>query len=227
MTLASSDTLRNHWWWRPGWSVGRRFYTWHLTWEGQDDVHRLAAEYRDALAPFAGELTLIPDRWLHLTMQGIGFVGEVAEKDVRAIADAASERLAAVPAFDVQVGPHVLAPEAVLLTVHPAGSVHAVRSAIRGAIGDVLNDVDPGHAPRGNHADNPGHDQNARDESAEPIGLPLLHGRLPGAVELGHCARPFREAVSRRRFGAYRPGCSPAVGRLSVLCRCPLALSSA
>ena len=141
MTLASSDTLRNHWWWRPGWSVGRRFYTWHLTWEGQDDVHRLAAEYRDALAPFAGELTLIPDRWLHLTMQGIGFVGEVAEKDVRTIADAASERLAAVPAFDVQVGPHVLAPEAVLLTVHPAGSVHAVRSAIRDAIGDVLNDV--------------------------------------------------------------------------------------
>ncbi|MFK4110238.1 2'-5' RNA ligase family protein [Streptomyces sp. NPDC002176] len=141
MTLTSSDTLRNHWWWRPGWSVGRRFYTWHLTWEGQDDVHRLAAEYRDALAPFVGELTLIPDQWLHLTMQGIGFVGEVAEKDVRAIADAASGRLAAVPAFDVQVGPHVLDPEAVLLTVHPAGSVAEVRDAIRGAIGDVLHDV--------------------------------------------------------------------------------------
>ncbi|MFD4541788.1 2'-5' RNA ligase family protein [Streptomyces bauhiniae] len=141
MTLTSSDTLRNHWWWRPGWSVGRRFYTWHLTWEGQDDVHRLAAEYRDALAPFAGELTLIPDRWLHLTMQGIGFVGEVAERDVRGIADAASERLAAVPAFDVQVGPHVLDPEAVLLPVQPVGPVAGVRDAIRGAIGDVLHDV--------------------------------------------------------------------------------------
>ncbi|MFG2811997.1 2'-5' RNA ligase family protein [Streptomyces sp. NPDC048410] len=141
MTLTSSDTLRNHWWWRPGWSVGRRFYTWHLTWEGQDDVHRLAAEYRDALAPFAGELTLIPDRWLHLTMQGIGFVGEVAERDVRAVADAASERLAAVPAFDVRVGPHVLAPEAILLPAHPAGPVTEVREAIRGAIGDVLHDV--------------------------------------------------------------------------------------
>ncbi|MFI9391717.1 2'-5' RNA ligase family protein [Streptomyces bauhiniae] len=141
MTLTSSNALRNHWWWRPGWSVGRRFYTWHLTWEGQDDVHRLAAEYRDALAPFAGELTLIPDRWLHLTMQGIGFVGEVAERDVRAIADAASERLASVPAFDVQAGPHVLAPEAILLPVQPAGSVAEVRSAIRGAIGDVRDAV--------------------------------------------------------------------------------------
>ncbi|MFG3196036.1 2'-5' RNA ligase family protein [Streptomyces sp. NPDC048208] len=141
MTLTSSNTLRNHWWWRPGWSVGRRFYTWHLTWEGQDDVHRLAAEYRDVLAPFAGELTLIPDRWLHLTMQGVGFVGEVAEREVRAIADAASEKLAAVPAFDVQVGPHVLDPEAVLLPVQPAGAVAEVRDAIRGAIGDVLHDV--------------------------------------------------------------------------------------
>ncbi|MFG3045879.1 2'-5' RNA ligase family protein [Streptomyces sp. NPDC048241] len=143
MTLTSSNTLRNHWWWRPGWSVGRRFYTWHLTWEGQDEVHRLAAEYRDALAPFAfaGELTLIPDRWLHLTMQGIGFVDEVAERDVRAIADAARERLAAVPAFDVQAGSHVLAPEAILLPVQPAGSVAEVREAIRGAISDVLHDV--------------------------------------------------------------------------------------
>ncbi|MER8014515.1 2'-5' RNA ligase family protein [Streptomyces griseoluteus] len=141
MTLTPSSTLRNHWWWRPGWSVGRRFYTWHLTWGGQDDVHRLAAEYRDALAPYAGELTLIPDRWLHLTMQGIGFVGEVAERDVRAVVDAASERLAAVPAFDVRVGPHVLAPEAVLLPVQPGGSVDAVRGAVRGAIGDVLGKV--------------------------------------------------------------------------------------
>ncbi|MEU4109427.1 2'-5' RNA ligase family protein [Streptomyces sp. NPDC027717] len=141
MTLTSSNTLRNHWWWRPGWSVGRRFYTWHLTWEGQDDVHRLAAEYRDVLAPFAGELTLIPDRWLHLTMQGVGFVGEVADRDVHAVSAAARERLAAVPAFDVQVGPHVLDPEAVLLHVHPASAVPQVRDAIRGAIGDVLNDV--------------------------------------------------------------------------------------
>ncbi|MFD5815622.1 hypothetical protein [Streptomyces sp. NPDC127038] len=48
--------------------MGRRFYTWHLTFEGQDDVHRLAAEYRAALAPLGDSVTLIPDRWLHLTM---------------------------------------------------------------------------------------------------------------------------------------------------------------
>jgi 2'-5' RNA ligase len=121
--------------------VGRRFYTWHLTFDGQDDVHRLAAEYRSALAPLGDVLTPIPDRWLHLTMQGIGFVGETKEQDLIAIVDAARTRLAAVPAFDVQIGPEVLDPEAVLLHVHPDDPVRTVRSAIRKAIGDVVGEV--------------------------------------------------------------------------------------
>lgn len=135
------ESMRNHWWWRPGWSVGRRFYTWHLTFEGQGDVHRLAAEYCSALAPLGAILTPVPDQWLHLTMQGIGFVGEVKDEDVRAIADAAGARLAAVPAFDLRIGPEVLDPEAVLLHVHPDGPVRAIRDAIRSAIGDVLGEV--------------------------------------------------------------------------------------
>ncbi|MGI5196594.1 2'-5' RNA ligase family protein [Streptomyces sp. CA-288835] len=135
------ETMRNHWWWRPGWSVGRRFYTWHLTFEGQDDVHRLAAQYRSALAPIADALTPIPDQWLHLTMQGIGFVGEAKEADVHAIAEAARGRLATVPAFDLQLGPAVLDPEAVLLEVQPDEPVRSIRDAIRGAIGDVLSEV--------------------------------------------------------------------------------------
>ncbi|MEU9882590.1 2'-5' RNA ligase family protein [Streptomyces phaeochromogenes] len=135
------DTMRNHWWWRPGWSVGRRFYTWHLTFEGQDDVHRLAAEYRSGLAPLGDALTPIPDQWLHLTMQGVGFVGEAKESDVLAITDAARVRLAAIPVFDLQLGPAVLDPEAVLLHVEPDGPVRAVRGAIREAIADVLGEA--------------------------------------------------------------------------------------
>lgn len=135
------EFMRNHWWWRPGWSVGRRFYTWHLTFEGQSDVQRLAAEYRAALAPLGDALTPIPDPWLHLTMQGIGFVGEAKESDVEAIIAAAGQRLAHVPAFDVEIGPAVLDPEAILLHVHPDGPVRAVRDAIRAAIGDVLDEV--------------------------------------------------------------------------------------
>ncbi|WP_234373729.1 2'-5' RNA ligase family protein [Streptomyces scabiei] len=135
------ETMRNHWWWRPGWRVGRRFYTRHLSFEGQDDVHRLATEYRSALAPLGDILTPIPDQWLHLTMQGIGFVGETKEQHVNSIVEETHTRLAVVPAFDLRIGPEVLDPEAVLLHVHPDSPVRAVRSAIREAIGDGLGDV--------------------------------------------------------------------------------------
>lgn len=138
--MDTPEIMRNHWWWRPGWSVGKRFYTWHLTFEGQDDVHRLAAAYRAGLADVDG-LTLIPDQWLHLTMQGIGFVGEATEDQVLAVGDAAAVRLSKVPSFDLQLGPAVLDPEAVLLDVEPDGPVRAVRDAIRSAIGDVLGEV--------------------------------------------------------------------------------------
>ncbi|MFC4962166.1 2'-5' RNA ligase family protein [Streptomyces mauvecolor] len=132
--------MRDHWWWRPGWSVGRRFYTWHLTFDGQSDIHRFAAAYRSVLAPLSG-LDLIPDQWLHLTMQGIGFVGEVDEQDVHNIAAAAEARLSGIPAFDVTLQAPVVDPEAILVAVQPDAAVRTVRNAIRAGIGDVLPQV--------------------------------------------------------------------------------------
>ncbi|MCX4550626.1 MULTISPECIES: 2'-5' RNA ligase family protein [unclassified Streptomyces] len=132
--------MRDHWWWRPGWTVGRRFYTWHLTFDGQGDVHRLAAQYRAALAPIEG-VDPIPDEWLHLTMQGVGFVGEVDQADVTAIVGTARERLAAVPAFDVTLSKPVVDPEAILIPAQPDSPVRAVRDAIRASIGEVLPEV--------------------------------------------------------------------------------------
>ncbi|MEE1820829.1 2'-5' RNA ligase family protein [Streptomyces sp. BE20] len=129
-------TMADHWWWRPGWRPGRRFYTWHITFAASTDVHRLAADYRQALADVPG-LDLVPDQWLHLTMQGLGFTDEVSETDARAIADAAIRRLAKLPAFDLVLGPAITTPEALLLTARPAEPVHAVRLALRSAITDV------------------------------------------------------------------------------------------
>ncbi|MFF5090462.1 2'-5' RNA ligase family protein [Streptomyces niveus] len=132
--------MRDHWWWRPGWGLGRRFYTWHLIFDGQEDVHRLAADYRGALAEVAG-LTPIPDQWLHLTMQGIGFVGEVEETDVDDIVRGAIDRLSKIPSFDLRLGEAIVDPEAVLVPVTPAEPVRSVRDALRAAIGDVLQEV--------------------------------------------------------------------------------------
>jgi hypothetical protein len=102
-----------HWWWRPGWRPGRRFYTVHATFSGAPAVQALAAKARDRLAGLPG-LGLIPAQWLHLTMQGIGFADEVSDADLSAIITAAKARLAAVPPVTVVIGPPAVAGEGVL-----------------------------------------------------------------------------------------------------------------
>ncbi|MFF7953996.1 2'-5' RNA ligase family protein [Streptomyces griseorubiginosus] len=139
--MTAPTSMRNHWWWRPGWREGRRFYTWHLTFEGQEDVHRLAAEYRSALEHLGPALTLIPDQWLHCTMQGIGFVGEITEPSVTGIVDAARERLSGLSAFDIELGPALVDPEAVLIPLQPSTPIQQVRHTVRAAISQVLGDV--------------------------------------------------------------------------------------
>lgn len=134
------ETMRNHWWWRPGWDVGRRFYTWHLTWDDQPDVHRFASAYRQALAGLPG-LDLIPDRWLHLTMQGVGFVDDISEDTAEAIVTAARPRLAALQPFKVTMSAPIVDPEAILVPVTPAEPVRRLRGELRAAIGDVLPEV--------------------------------------------------------------------------------------
>ena len=126
----------NHWWWRPGWSAGRRYLTWHLTFAEAGDLHRLADEYRRALAGVPG-LDLVPDRWLHLTMQGLGFADELDRAEVGAIVDAATARLVRVGAFELRVGTAVVVPEGILMHAEPAERVREVRSAIRAAIAGV------------------------------------------------------------------------------------------
>lgn len=136
MALSQPAQVRDHWYWRPGWNVGTRFYTWHITFEDQPEVVGLAEAYRDLLAE-QPNLDVIPDRWLHLTMQGIGFVDQVAVDDVERIVQRARERCAHIDPMTLTIGqPHV-DPESIQIAVKPAELVRRLRSAIRAAIGDV------------------------------------------------------------------------------------------
>jgi 2'-5' RNA ligase len=140
------QTMRDHWWWRPGWRVGRSFYTWHVTFDDQPAVRRLAANYSRVLDDLP-TLDPIPTRWLHLTMQGIGFTDEVDRPDVDAIADATRDRCAALAPFTITLGPARVDPEALMLPVHPAEPVTRLRTEIRAAIADVWGpDKVPEHA---------------------------------------------------------------------------------
>ncbi|WP_329014977.1 2'-5' RNA ligase family protein [Micromonospora rifamycinica] len=132
--------VRNHWWWRPGWRVGRRFYAFHVTFENQPELYRLADSYRSALSA-APALTLIPDRWLHLTMQGIGFTDEVADETLAAIVDEARGQFAHLSPIDVQFSEVVVADEAIVMPATPAAAVNRLRTTTRAALGQVLGDA--------------------------------------------------------------------------------------
>jgi hypothetical protein len=120
--------VREHWRRRPGWQPGRRFCTFHFTFEQRHAVQLLAAEVRERLAGFPA-LDPVPGRWLHLTTQGIDFADEVSDGDLMAITAAARGRLALVRAAEVTVS----APR-----VGPDGALDPARDALRAAIARVL-----------------------------------------------------------------------------------------
>jgi hypothetical protein len=129
-------SMRNHWYWRPGWQQGTRFYTFHVTWRDQPAVQKLGEETRARLAGVPG-LDPVPAEWLHLTMQGVGFADEVSDADLRAVTAAAESRLASVKPVPVVLPPPRAASEGVATYATPAGVLDDVRDAVRAAIGDV------------------------------------------------------------------------------------------
>lgn len=135
-THTHADSMRNHWWWRPGWRVGRRFYTWHLTFAEQHDLHRLVDHYQSKLARIPG-LDPVPRRCLHLTMQAIGFVDETNTDDVTAIIEQARGYLASIPQPELTFQRCVVRHEAVALPPAPIAAVTRIRDGIRRGIADV------------------------------------------------------------------------------------------
>jgi 2'-5' RNA ligase len=134
--------MRNHWWWRPGWRPGRRLYAWHLTFgdqtvsRGQAALRRVVGDYHARLAELRG-LDPVPLEWLHLTVQGIGFVDRVDAGEVERIVAAVRRRCAALAPVRLTLGPAELQAEGVWLRVAPAVVVRRVRAAVRAGIAEV------------------------------------------------------------------------------------------
>ncbi|TDD58020.1 2'-5' RNA ligase family protein [Kribbella antibiotica] len=136
-TYKHATDLRDHWWWRPGWQVGTRFYTWHITFDGQHELHRLVDTYQAELARHPG-LDLIPHQWLHLTMQGVGHAADITTDQIDSLLSAAQARLAALNPVTVEFHRPVIRPEAIVLPALPPAEVDRIRTAVRASIADVL-----------------------------------------------------------------------------------------
>lgn len=128
--------MTNHWWWRPGWQVGTRFYAWHITLDGQDELHSLIDTYQDALKPFP-TLDLIPRQWRHITLQGLGHVEDVSDQQRDEAVQAVAERLARLGPIDSTFERAVIFREAIALPPSNPDVYADLRREIRSGISDA------------------------------------------------------------------------------------------
>jgi len=128
-----AEELVDHWWWRPGWRIGTRFYAWHVTVADLDPLAGHVAAYQEALVQF-GFLDLIPRRWLHLTVQGLDHVHAVSARERDAVVDAVRQRLAVIPAPVLTFGRTVLGREAVAVPPVDPQPLRVVHAAVRAGI---------------------------------------------------------------------------------------------
>ena len=127
-----TEPLHDHWWWRPGWAPGRSMLTFHLTFADAEAVCTAADAYRAVLAPFEF-LDDVPNDWLHLTLQDVGFLDEITSRQVDDVADAAQDALRDQAVFAVEVQPAQVGTEGVFLTVSHSRALDDVRAALRRA----------------------------------------------------------------------------------------------
>ncbi|GII76378.1 hypothetical protein Sru01_13600 [Sphaerisporangium rufum] len=140
MRLEHAPEVRDHWWPRIGWRPGRLVYTWHLTFENAPGLHRHVARYQRQVVDVGG-LDPVPLRWLHLTVQAVGWVDEISSGQVDAITDAVGDRLRDIAPVRVAFQRAILFHESIVLLPEPADPLHEVRSAIRDGIAHVLGEA--------------------------------------------------------------------------------------
>ncbi|MBX9387323.1 2'-5' RNA ligase family protein [Streptomonospora nanhaiensis] len=175
---------RDHWWWRPGWGIGTRYYAFHITFTEQPGgpvLHQLAQRLRPVVERDGYDP--IPQPWLHLTMQGLGHTRDVPDAERDRIAAAAHRRLARFGVLGLEAGPAAVDAEAIHLPVALTPDLDGVRTAVRDAISEVRGPQalaePPGWAPHVSLA------------YANTTGLPLD----PVRADLAHHPSTVRVAV--------------------------------
>ncbi|GAA1622807.1 hypothetical protein GCM10009733_019320 [Nonomuraea maheshkhaliensis] len=134
------DEVRSHWWPREGWWPGRLVYTWHLTFEGAPQLHRLAERYQQALTAVGGH-NPVPVRWLHLTVQSVGWVDEVADETLDQVIQAVAVRLGRLAPVELTFDRPAVMDEGVVLAPTPVEPLREIWGEIRKGIAEVTGEA--------------------------------------------------------------------------------------
>jgi hypothetical protein len=132
-----SGHLGNHWTWRPDWRVDRPHLMWYLVFGHEPALH---AWLRTARGCLSGQerLDVIPQRWLHCTVDDVGFVDELAPEQVERVARAGEEAMSGLTVPALTLGPAAPMRDALVLRARPTAELCRLRDALRAATVSVL-----------------------------------------------------------------------------------------
>jgi 2'-5' RNA ligase len=132
-------TFVDHWS-RPGWTEHTQAYYWFLTFDGATDLHRLAERCQQELSDVPG-FDPVPIPLLHMTIERAGFVDEVSEDELAAIAEAGRRGCSDLPSFDLQFGPLAGSQGAIRFSASPHEPLHQIRLAVTDAVAEVRGEA--------------------------------------------------------------------------------------
>jgi 2'-5' RNA ligase len=135
-SMAPSASFKSHWWWRPGWKLGRRMYTFFLTFDEIPEIaQRITSHYASALA--VPMLDRIPPEWLHLTFQGVGFIDEVPDNEIATLVKELRQRCLSTSPLRIALERPVVAEEGVVSKVYPLDELRKLRRTVRTVLTEV------------------------------------------------------------------------------------------
>lgn len=123
----------DHWWWRPGVRPGRRVYVWHVLFDDRPAVRALVGDCRRRVAAIPW-LEAVPEPWLHMTTQVVGFADEIGDDEVHDMLGEARTRLRPVGPVDVEFGVPLFHDEGLALGTRPRDGLDAMREGIRRSV---------------------------------------------------------------------------------------------
>ena len=126
----SRDALSDHWQWRPEWTVDRPCLLWYLTFENQPRLWQLAERLHNRLDGVSS-VDPVPPPWLHLTVEDVAFVDEIAPRQVEDLVEAAASALVGWSAPPLVLGPVAEMRDALVLEAAPRQDLHELRDRLR------------------------------------------------------------------------------------------------
>jgi 2'-5' RNA ligase len=83
-------------------------------------------------------LNLVPTRWLHLTIQSVGYADEISNEQIDDVTEKVQLRLARVPSFNLHFSDVTVIEEAIVLPPSPTEPLHHIWREVRKGIADAL-----------------------------------------------------------------------------------------